>query len=230
MIRYVAVPRHLLRRLWISVVGAVFFLAISTVHGAFVPGFDPWHQSVSALALAPFGWVQAVNFVVLGAAFLATVAPWRRVLAGGRGGSWYPALTVVLGMSFMAAGCVPQDPAPGYDPAGLALQAPTVTGLVHLATAGVAAASSIALMFIVASRLSGDPDWRWWAAYTRGVALLTIFCIAVYGTWSTQPVGYAGLFERAAIILPTIWGASLLRRLGRGAPFMRTLSAGAAAE
>jgi hypothetical protein len=176
---------------------------------------------VSALALAPLGWLQTVNFIVLGTTVLVTAPAWRRVLAGGPGESWYPALTAALGVSFVAAGWVPQDPAPGYDPAGLALQEPTLTGLVHLGIAGVAATCSVALMFILATRLTGDAAWPGWPIYTRGMAALTILCIAVYGVWSTRSTGYAGTFERAGILVPTIWSASLLRRLGRGAPFMR---------
>lgn len=222
MTKQVPVPPSLVRRLWLSVGGALSFLGLSTIHGAFVPGFDPWQQSVSALALAPHGWVQTANFTMLGTTVLLTVPAWRRVLIGGRGGSWYPALTAVLGLSFIAAGCVPQDPAPGYDPAGLNLQQPTLTGLVHLAIAGIAAACSVALMFIVASRLDGDPVWPRWPAYTRFMGVLTILCIIVYGVWSTQSTGYAGTFERAAVMIPTIWGATFLRRLRQGVPFMRT--------
>lgn len=216
MMSSVPVPNHLVRRLWISVIGALIFMSVSTVHGMLVPGFDLSHQSVSALALAPYGWIQTANFALLGGAVLATVPAWRSVLSGDIGGTSYPVLTTTLGVSLVAAGCVPQDPAPGYDPAGLTLQAPTVTGLFHLAIAGVAAFCSVALMFILASRLSNDPAWKGWPGYTRGMATLTIVCIAVYGFWSTHPDGYAGIFERAAVILPAVWGATFLRRLGQG--------------
>ncbi len=60
-----------------------------------------------------------------------------------------------------------------------------------------------------------------WSDYTRGMAALTILRIVVYGLWSTHPTGYAGTFERAAILIPTLWGASILRRLEQGAPFMK---------
>jgi hypothetical protein len=166
----IPVPRHLVRRLWLAVVGTAVFLLVSTIHGFFVPGFDAWHQSVSALALAPHGWVQVLNFAVLGCAVLWTVPAWRRVLRGGPGARSYPVLTIALGLSLLLAGCVPQDPAPGYDPEGLELEAPTLVGLLHLGVAAVAALLSISLMFIVASRLSGDQQWQGWGAYTRVMA------------------------------------------------------------
>lgn len=121
----------------------------------------------------------------------------------------------------MAAGCVPQDPAPGYDPAGLALEEPTLTGLIHLAIAGVAATCSVVLMFIAACRMAVSTEWGGWPTYTRAMAVLTILCVAVYGVWSTQPTGFAGTFERGAIIVPTVWGVGFLRKLGQGVPFMR---------
>ncbi len=215
------VPRPLLLRLLPGVVGVVVFLVVSTVHGAVLPEFDAWHQSVSALALAPYGSIQVLNFWVLGSSLLSTVPTWRRVLRGGTGARAYPALTLLLGLSFFLVGCLPQDPAPGYDPAGLALQAPTLPGLLHLAGAGVAAAASVALMLIVASRLSADPHWRGWTTYTRVLAALTVGCIIIYGVWSTQPTGWAGTFERLAIVVPAMWGVHFLYHLWRGRPFLR---------
>jgi hypothetical protein len=220
----VPVPRRLILRLACALAGAVLFLAISTAHGSVVPGFDPWHQSVSALALAPGGWIQVVNFIVLGASVLVTVPAWRRVLRGGRGATWYPALTVALGLSLAVAGCIPQDPAPAYDPAGRLPDVPTMTGLLHLAVAGIAALSSVALMLIVAARLAGDPHWPGWAARTRLVALLTVACIVIYGVWSTQASGLAGTYERLAVVLPALWSAAFLRRLWIGRPFMHATS------
>jgi hypothetical protein len=127
---------------------------------------------------------------------------------------------LVLGLCFLLAGCIPQDPAPGYDPAGLALDPPSMTGLLHLAVAGIAATASVALMLIVAARLSGDSHWSGWTTFTRAIALLTVVCVAIYGTWSVEPNGLAGTFERLAILLPALWGGTLLHRLWVGRPFM----------
>ncbi len=77
----------------------------------------------------PEGWLQTVNFMVRGATILFTVTAWRRVVMGGRrGGVGYPALTAVLGSSFIAVACVPQDPAPGYDPARRTSRSPRWPG------------------------------------------------------------------------------------------------------
>jgi hypothetical protein len=97
----VAVPHHLVGWLACSVAGGIVFLLVSTVHGLVVPDFEWWHQSVSALVLAPYGWVQVVNFFVLGSSILCTVPAWYRVLDGGKGAAAYPFVTALLGLSFL---------------------------------------------------------------------------------------------------------------------------------
>ena len=200
-------------------VGVVFF-ALTTAQGLTRPDFDAWHQAVSALSLGPGGWLQQVNLVGFGLAIVTTAPTWRRVLYGGRGAASYPVLMFAIGASFVGVGVIPQDPAPGYDPDHLALSAPTAGGLVHLALAGVAAASSVASLFVIANRLDGDEHWPRWAAYTRATAVAIIVSVVVYGVWSVKPSGLAGTFERTAIILPLAWTTAFLRKLSRGTPFM----------
>ena len=129
-------------------------------------------------------------------------------------------LTALVGVSFIAAGMIPQDPAPGYDPDNLALQAPTARGLAHLAVAGVAALSSVAGLFVMAARLARNPAWRGWALYSCVAAVAVIGCVAVFGVWSVKPSGYAGTFERGAMVVPMLWMFAFLRRLSGGAPLM----------
>jgi hypothetical protein len=221
----IPVPRSLLVRLWLAPTGAALFLTIATIHGAITPGYDAGHQAVSALSIAPRGWIQTLNFVLLGATLLSTMPTWRLILAGGKAATWYPALTAIVGASLIATGFVPQDPAPGYDPSGLALTTSTLMGLTHLALAAVVAFASVASLFVMAARLAGDRHWGGWAALTCATAALTIACVAVYGVWSTRSTGLAGTFERGAIILPMLWGIAFLTRLWSGTPFMRSHAA-----
>jgi hypothetical protein len=214
------VPRHEVRRLSLTVVGAALFLSSATVHGEMIPGFDGWHQSVSALALGPYGWIQALSFAVFGSLVLVTVPAWRQILAGGTGATWFPILATALGTSFILLSLFPQDPAPGYDPAGLALTEPTTTGLIHLALAGVMAAAFVGAMLVLGARFASNPHWRGWATWSRIMAALTIACIAVYGVWSTRPTGLAGTFERMGAAIPAVWLSTVLYRMWNGAPFI----------
>jgi len=201
------------------VMTGVFLLGV-ILQGMARPGYDPWQQSMSALSLGSGGWVQNVFFVLLGLALLHTVPVWTRVLAGGAGYRAYPLLTLLTGLSLIAAAGWSQDPAPGYDPEHLGLALPTATGLLHLAAAAVGAASSVAALFVMANRFAGLASWRHWVRPTRVAAVLTMASVVTYAAWSVQPRGFAGAFERLVVAIPGIWGCALIARLGRGTPFV----------
>lgn len=218
------VPQHLLHRIAIALWCAVVFFVLTTIQGLQRPGFDFWHQAVSALSLGPGGWIQMLNLAVFGAVITSTAPVWRRILYGGKGATTYPLLTALVGLSFIALAIFPQDPAPGYDPAGLALTAPTPRGLLHLAIAGIAALSSIIGLCIMAARFAGDSEWRGWTMYSLTMALLVVVCVAVFAVWSRQASGFAGTFERLALVIPIIWTYTFWLRLKGGALFMKVNS------
>ena len=214
------VPPALLRRLWLGVAGAALFFAATAIQGAVREDYDPWHQAVSALSLGPGGWVQSLNFSAFGLLLIATAPSWRRALAGAASADRFAAYLTAAGVAFMALALVPQDPAPGYDPAGLQRDAPSPMGLVHLAIAGVAGFSLTAGLFILARRFDRDPHWAGWRRRARGTACLMIVLGTVYGVWSRSATGYAGTFEQLALMLPFAFQTALLRRMGQGVPFM----------
>lgn len=217
-------PGRLRGRLWFGVAGAAAFLTTSCAVGAVRPEYDAWHQSISALSLGPDGWLQAANFIVFGAIVLSTVPIWRRILVGGIGATAFPVLTALAGASLILAAFLPQDPAPGYDPMRLGLMEPTVRGLLHLFVAGVGAGCSIAGLVVMARRLAGDRSWKGWSAYTMLMSVVMTACIVVYAIWSTAPSGFAGTFERIGVMVVPLWGLTFVRQLGKGRPFMRTMT------
>ena len=198
----------------------MLFIILSAVQAISRPGYDSAQQSLSALSLGPFGWLQQLNFVVFGTLLLASAPAWRVLLSGARGAGSYPVLTAVSGISLILAGLVPQDPAPGYDPMGLDLAGPTLPGLVHIAVAGVMVIASTAGLLVLGRHFADNPDWRGWTLYCWVCAILIVCCVAVYAVWSTSPTGFAGLFERLAVILQLGWGATFLTRLTRGVPLV----------
>lgn len=218
----IPVPRSLRLRLWYGLIAAGLFHVIAIVEGIQTPGYDASQQSISALSLGRWGWVQISSFILLGTIIISTVTPWRKVLAGGSGAKAYPVLTFLTGASIICCGLFRQDPAPGYDPENLSLTVPTLTGLLHLLFAAIGALSSITGLIVMAIRFAKTPLWKSWAIYSTLMALIMIACISVYGTWSTEPKGYAGLFERIGLLVVPIWALSFLIRLERGVPFMRS--------
>ena len=216
----VPVPRTIVRQLWFGLGGAALFTAVASLQGSIRPGYDARQQAVSALSLGPDGWIQQLNFVVFGASLLFTIPALRQLLRGGVGARSYPAATALSGVCLVVLGFVAQDPAPGYDPEQLGLAVPTARGLLHLALAAVAMVSSVVGLFLMAARFARDPRWHSWVRPTQLVALFAIVCVAVYAVWSTKPSGFAGVFERLAILASPVWALAFARRLGTGVPFM----------
>jgi hypothetical protein len=214
------VPHVLVRRLWLGLGGAGVFTALATRQGAVRVGYDARQQAVSALSLGPGGWVQQLNFVLFGALLVSTVPALRIMLRGGVGALSYPILTMISGIALIVVGFIPQDPASGYDPEQLGLALPTARGLTHLALAGVAMVASIGGLFVMAARFARDANWKTWVRPTQLTAVSAVVCVVVYAVWSTRPTGFAGVFERLAILATPVWALAFARRLGSGVPFM----------
>ena len=214
------VPRTIVRQLWFGLGGAALFTALASLQGSIRPGYDARQQAVSALSLGPDGWIQQLNFIVFGVSLLITVPALRRLMYGGVGARSYPTATALSGLSLVVVAFIAQDPAPGYDPEQLGLALPTARGLMHLALAAVAMISSIVGLFIMAARFARDPHWRAWVRPTQLVAVFAIVCVAIYAVWSTRATGFAGVFERLAILASPVWALAFARRLGTGVPFM----------
>lgn len=63
--------------------------------------------------------------------------------------------------------------------------------------------------------------WRGWAAYSLITGVLTIALIATFGALNGQHSEIAGLFERLATSLGTLWGIVFFARLWTGTAFGR---------
>jgi hypothetical protein len=211
---------HLRRRLWLALLGAGLFNITVLLESLLRPDYDAYQQSVSALSLGRWGWIQTINFIFLGAIIISTVPAWRKILEGGKGASAYPALTLVTGITLILCGILKQDPAPGYDPEHLALTAPSLVGALHLLFAAIGALSSIIGLIVMARRFAHTPLWQGWNIYSIIMAVIMAVCVTVYSVWSTKSTGFAGTFERIAILIVPIWVATFLIRLKTGVAFM----------
>ena len=108
--------------LWAGIVGPIIFVVTFTIDGALTPGYSAIRDAVSYLALGRYGWIQAVNFVVLGILVIAFALGffrwWRR-----RDSSWVlPAAALLIALSglgyvlaaIFTANRPPQPPGPKH--------------------------------------------------------------------------------------------------------------------
>ncbi|MFI5986704.1 DUF998 domain-containing protein [Streptomyces sp. NPDC051555] len=179
-----------------GLVAGPVFLTAGVAQGFVRDGFDFTRNAISQLALGESGWVQTVNFVLTGALLLAGAAGLRRVLRGGAGGTWGPALVGVFAVSFWVAAAFPADAGAGF-PVGVPGSAPGAAalsghGTVHM-LGGMVGYLALCAAFVVLARPLAARGLRGWAVASRVV-----------------PVGVlAGFAGSAASVLAFTAGAGL---------------------
>lgn len=183
-----------------GVVGPIAFVATFTVLGATRPGYDAVRQYVSLLALGDGGWMQVVNFIVLGlltaGAGLALARRWATTRSGRRAGR----VISLVGFALGWCGVFATDPAQGYPagaPAGLSTDYSIHADLHYLGALVVFVGLPIAIMLAV--RGSSDRPWAWYGRVSAFVMLggwLATFIVP--GTYGVSDV--AGLLQRIGIV------------------------------
>ncbi|MEZ4673189.1 MAG: DUF998 domain-containing protein [Caldilineaceae bacterium] len=51
---------------WAGILAPLMFVTVFTLEGSVRPGYDPTSMYISALALGERGWIQILNFLILG--------------------------------------------------------------------------------------------------------------------------------------------------------------------
>lgn len=194
-----------------GIIGPILFMTVLLAQDLLRSEYDPLAVGLSPLRMGPYGWVQSVNFVVLGIAMIAFSAGLHRGVHGFGAGFIGPAILTWSGVALVFAGVFPLRESTegfGYQPDALYAVNNSSLGL------------SLSIGLIVLSRrLTRDTRWRSLAplTLTTGVAVLVMAMstnfLAVLEPWY-------GLMRRATFLAWSIAIVVLglrLRRLGKDA-------------
>ncbi|MFI0470392.1 DUF998 domain-containing protein [Saccharopolyspora sp. 5N102] len=199
-------------------VGAVLFVVLFLVEGAFRADYSPLRHPVSSLSLGETGWMQAVNFIVTGLLVLAFAAGLRPALRRLGGGRWAPVLIGLVGVGLIGAGFFAADPISGYPPGTPPVTAVRTTrGVLHDLFSTPVFTALPAACCVVGYRLARTGH-RAWAAYSIGTAVVFLIGFALAGAGFAQnpvlmPVG--GLLQRLTLVVGFGWLAALAAALPR---------------
>jgi hypothetical membrane protein len=157
--------------------------------------YSPIAEPVSALEAGPNGWLQQVNFVVLGVLTIAFALGLHRGIRGTPRGFAGPALLAVSGVGALLAAVFPlREDAAGvtYDPGGHG-----VSGVTFFLSSAVG-------LVLLSGRLSTDSRWRGLAGYTLACGLAAVAGFVVLGGLAI-PDGaplhaWAGLAQRIVVL------------------------------
>jgi len=190
---------------WAGIFGPVLFVAVFTIEGWIRPGYYALSTYVSALSLGPRGWIQMVNFVVLGVlllAFTARVASEFQTGEASRGG---PILLAIIAILFMVSGPFRMDPM------GTLSSQVTVHGTIHGLAGGIIFILMPITCFVFLRRFRVDPNWRslqWW---TLGLGILIAAAVVLLTIASKSPsvenvfTDWLGLIQRTIIVPFMLW-------------------------
>jgi hypothetical membrane protein len=191
----------------------VVFAATFTIDAAIQPGYSSWHDTISTLSLAQYGWVQIANFMVYGVLTLCFAEGLRRSAA-----LRVPAyaLLVLGGLGLILIGPFRTDPVLGFPPAEPTVV--TATGTVHNMGALI-----VFLAFPIAAVAALRRPFAGWAVLCVSCSMVSLIAIAAFFAAVTAAHGQdggnspAGLYERLPILFMGLWQTAYAMRALTGA-------------
>src|SRR6266540_5466476 len=204
---------------WAGMIGPTLFVAIFTLEGWL--RHDPLGMFVSELELGPRGWIQAVNFVVLGVLFLVFTRGVAAEFQDGKASRADPILLTIIGISYLASGIFVMDPVT-TPPDQMSWH-----GKLHTFFGALVFSLSPVSCLVFLRRFREDPRWRplqWW---TLAAGTITAASVVVQSVGPTQPPAapnafneWIGVIQRTAIVTYLSWqftfALGLRRRSRRG--------------
>jgi Protein of unknown function (DUF998) len=178
------------------------------------PGFDIRRHAISMLSLGDWGWVQVANFVVTALLALACAAGMRRVLRGGPGGTWGPALVGVFGVGLLLGAAFRPDAGLGFPP-GTPDTIPT-TMSAHAALhmlGGMTSLLAVVVDCFVLGRLFASLGKRHWLTYCYASVAGTVVLVAL----SLSISSLAGILFAGGAGVAFAWVSVIAGRLRAGA-------------
>ena len=191
---------------WAGMTGPALFVATFTIEGWLRPDYHAAGMFVSALSLGPRGWVQILNFVVLGALLLVFARGVDTRLGDGRRARAGPVLLAIIAVSILVSGPFVMDPA-GTPPARMSLH-----GWIHQLFGAVVFSLMPVSCFVFWRRFRADPGWRSFQSWTLAAGILITAAVLGLKVAQRPPTdgldalgGLVGLFQRTALVTYLIW-------------------------
>ena len=196
---------------WLLICGVIagpLFTIAWFLQGLARADYDPMRHPISSLSLGEYGWIQAVNFFVIGILTFAFALGLHNSLQSRGGSKWGPILIALIGIGFIGAGLFVTDPMNGYPPGTPALPIQfTLVGRLHRLFSAFFFLGLPGACFVLA-RLFAKNGENTWATYSRitGVAFLIMFVITTLGFSQVAGlVDYAGLLQRITVTIGLAW-------------------------
>jgi uncharacterized membrane protein len=190
---------------WAGMIGSALFVTVFTLEGWLRPGYDPRGTFISELSIGPRGWIQIVNFIILGALFLVFTWGVAAEFREGKASKAGPILLAIIGISFLVSGPLVTDPAT------TPRDQMSLHGMLHGIFGALVFSLSPISCFVFWRRFRQEAKWQplqWWTLLI-GI-ITTAAVILLSASTKTQVIPNAltpwnGLIQRMVIIPYLIW-------------------------
>lgn len=186
-----------------GIIAPIWSTTLIVVQGLLQPEYSHIKMPISALAAWPTGWIQNLNFYVMGALTIVFALALHRSVCPTRRGGAGVVLLAVGGCGLVLAGLFPWKMVGGV---------PTETPA-HVVGAITTFAATALGLIVFSRRMGADSRWRHLATYTlcSGVVILVLFVlVGFFAVDDGAPLhSWTGLLQRVLVAAWWVWMITL---------------------
>jgi hypothetical membrane protein len=192
-----------------GMIGPLFFIALVIAQGILHPDYSHIAMPISALAAWPAGWMQSLNFFLLGTLNAGFTIGLHNGIRATRFGVLGILLLLVSCLGILLAGLFPWINVNGV---------PTETPQ-HVVGAVLTFSGASTGLLVLSRRMSADPRWHSLSAYVLGTGIVMVILFIVVGFFAvdagTPFHRWAGLLQRVLVAVWVTCQLVMARRLLR---------------
>lgn len=190
---------------WAGMLGSAIFVIVFTVEGWLRPGYNWLSTYISELSIGPRGWIQILNFIILGTLFLIFTWGVAAEFREGKASKWGPILLAIIGFSFLVSGPLVTDVA------GTPRDQMSLHGVIHGIFGALVFSLSPVSVFVFWRRFREDPDWKHLQSWTLIAGIITTVALILFTASAKQPIQpnvftpWNGLIQRTVLVPYLVW-------------------------
>ena len=190
---------------WAGMIGSALFVTVFTLEGWLRPGYNARSTFISELSIGPRGWIQILNFIILGLLFLVFAWGVAAEFPEGKASKAGPILLAIIGFSFLVSGPLVTDVA------ATPRDQMSLHGILHGIFGALVFSLSPISCFVFWRRFRQDPNWEQLKGWTLAAGIITTAAVILLSaSTKTQVIPnvftpWNGLIQRMVIIPYLIW-------------------------
>lgn len=190
---------------WAGMTGSALFITVFMIEGWLRPGYNWLSTFISELSIGPRGWIQIVNFIILGTLFLVFTRGVAAEFREGKASKAGPILLAIIGFSFLVSGPLVTDVA------ATPRDQMSTHGLLHGVFGALVFSLSPVSCFVFLRRFRQDPNWMHLQTWTLIAGIITTVAVVLLSAATKTTVipnaftPWNGLIQRMVIIPYLMW-------------------------